>query len=151
MKYLLILGLIIFTGCSNKKYFEPEKYSDKTNFQISNMGTSIKSKNSIGATLNDSRIISVDGISTNKIQNNFTFINMYNDKVISSNYKDLLNIDQKVIKTKEAVVAATIKNNILAIIYSNNSIELYDLEKDQTMFKEYLPISLANEEFSVIN
>ena len=145
MKYLLILFLVLFTGCSNKKYFEPKDVEKKIKFNISSMASSIKSKNSIGATLNDSRIISKSGISINKIRSDFKFINTFNDEIISSNYKDKLLIGKKEINTKDPVVAASIKNNILAMIHSNNSIELYDLEKDKTLFKDYLSISLAND------
>ena len=145
MKYLLVLFLIVFTGCSNKKYFEPKEVQEKSNFNISSMASTIKSKNSIGATLGDSRIISTNGISTNKIPNNFKFLNNFGDLFITSNYKDKLLIGTKELNTKEAVIAASIKNNILAMIYSNNSIELYDLDKNKTLFKEYLSLSLAND------
>ena len=46
---------------------------------------------------------------------------------------------------KDPIVAASVKDNKLAIVHSNNTMELIDLNTNKTLFKEYLPISLAND------
>ena len=148
MKYLLISlsALLLFTACSSKKYYEPEDVSSNIELNKESMSSSIKSMNKIGATLEDNRIITKNGISEFELPEGFDFINLTDDgKVIATNYIDKLLIGNQEKKVKDVVVAATIKNGKLAVVYSNNTIELIDMNNDKTLFKEYLPISLAND------
>ena len=67
MKYLLISltasALLLFTGCSGKKYFEPEDVSSNIELNEESLPSSIKSMNKIGATLENNKIITEKGIS----------------------------------------------------------------------------------------
>lgn len=148
MKYLLISlsALLLFTACSSKKYFEPEDVSSNIELNKESMTSSIKSMNKIGATLEDNRIITKNGISEFELPEGFDFINVTDDgKIIATNYLDKILIGNEEKKVKDVVVAATIKNGKLAVVYSNNTIELIDINNDKTLYKEYLPISLAND------
>ena len=148
MKHLLISlsALLLFTACSSKKYYEPEDVSSNIELNKESMSSSIKSMNKIGATLEDNRIITKNGISEFELPEGFDFINLTDDgKIIATNYIDKLLIGNQEKKVKDVVVAATIKNGKLAVVYSNNTIELIDMNNDKTLFKEYLPISLAND------
>ncbi|MDD3007711.1 MAG: hypothetical protein PHQ70_02455 [Arcobacter sp.] len=148
MKHLLISlsALLLFTACSSKKYYEPEDVSSNIELNKESMSSSIKSMNKIGATLEDNRIITKNGISEFELPEGFDFINLTDDgKIIATNYVDKLLIGNQEKKVKDVVVAATIKNGKLAVVYSNNTIELIDMNNDKTLFKEYLPISLAND------
>lgn len=148
MKHLLISlsALLLFTACSSKKYYEPEDVSSNIELNKESMSSSIKSMNKIGATLEDNRIITKNGISEFELPEGFDFINLTDDgKIIATNYIDKLLIGNQEKKVKDVVVAATIKNGKLAVVYSNNTIELIDMNTDKTLFKEYLPISLAND------
>ncbi|MFW2608522.1 hypothetical protein ACN5OY_10565, partial [Aliarcobacter butzleri] len=66
-------------------------------------------------------------------------------KVIATNYVDKILIGERERTVKDVVVAAARKDEKLALIYSNNSMELIDVNTDKTLFKEYLPLSLAND------
>lgn len=148
MKYLLysILAIGLLTGCSGKKYFEPEDTQGSLKAQEESISSSIKSMNRSGATLEDGRIITTDGVSKFKLPEGFEFINVSADgKVIATNFKDKLLIGNDEITTKDVVVAASLKDNKLAVIYSSNTIELIDILTSKTLFKEYQPISLAND------
>lgn len=148
MKYILIsiISLFILTGCSGKKYFEPENTKSDLKVVESDMPEIISSMNRAGATLEDGSFITKDGVSKIKLPEGFQFLNMTEDgKVIATNYKDKLLIGDKEIPFKEPVIGATLKNDKLALIYSNNTLELIDLAKNKTLFKEYLELSLAND------
>lgn len=148
MKHFLILLAIVFlvTGCGSKKYFEPENVKSTLKVEESTLSSSIKSMNRDGATLEDGTIITRDGISDFKLPENFDFLNVSNTgKILSTNYKDTLLIGNEEFKFDNIVVAASLKDNKLALVYSNNSIELFDIESKKTLFKEYLTISLAND------
>lgn len=148
MKYLLfsILTIILISGCSSKKYFEPEEVNSDLNIKKEDISSSIKSMNRDGATLEDGRIITRDGVSSFKLPEGYEFLNAAIDgRIIATNYKDKLLIGNDEIEVKDVVVAASIKDNKLALVYSNNTIELYDLAEKKTLFKEYQSLSLAND------
>jgi hypothetical protein len=148
MKHFLILlaTLFLLTACGSKKYFEPENVKSSLKVEESTLSSSIKSMNREGATLEDGTIITRDGISKFKLPENFNFINSSDTgKILATNYKDTLLIGNEEFKVKSIVVAASLKGNKLALVYSNNTIELLDVDTKKTLFKEYLTVSLAND------
>ena len=150
MKYLLISlttsALLLFTGCSGKKYFEPEDVSSNIELNEESLPASIKSMNKIGATLEDNKIITEKGISQIELPEGFEFLNTTSDgKIIVTNHINKLLIGDKTITLKDVPVAASLKNEKLAVVYANNSIELIDINANKTLFKEYLQLSLAND------
>lgn len=148
MRFLLFISFIIlfFSACSGKKYYEPEKISTNMKIEEKSLSSSIISFNKIGATLKDNRVINKNGISNYKLPNDFEFLNLTDDgRVIATNYVDKILIGEEEIQLKNVVVAASLKKEKLALVYSDNSIELIDIVKKQTLFKQYLPLSLAND------
>ncbi|WP_323659841.1 hypothetical protein [Aliarcobacter butzleri] len=148
MKYILVslLSVFLFTACSGKKYFEPEDTSSNIELNEKSIPATIKSFNKIGATLEDNKVITKNGISQNELPEGFEFLNLTEDgRIIATNYIDKILIGNQERKVSEVVVAASLRNEKLALIYSNNSMELVDINTNKTLFKEYLPISLAND------
>jgi hypothetical protein len=148
MKYLLlsITALLIFTGCSEKKFFEPQDVNDELKTNKSEISSSIKSFNRSGATLEDGKFITKNGLSKISLPENFDFLNVSSDgKVLATNYKNKVLIGEKQIDVSGPVIAASLKNNKLALIYSDNRLELINIKTNKTLFKEYLAISLAND------
>jgi hypothetical protein len=148
MKYLLISlsALFLFTACSSKKYYEPENVSNHIELNKESMSSSITTMNKIGATLENKKTITKNGISTSKLPEGFDFLNITEDgKIIATNYIDKILIGDEEKVLKDAVVAASVKNGKLALVYSNNTIELIDIKTSKTLFKDYLELSLAND------
>ena len=148
MKSILIstLALVLFTACSGKKYYEPKETSDDIELNKSSIGSSIKSFNRIGGTLEDNKFITKAGVSNTELPEGFQFLNTTEDgKIIATNYIDKILIGNEEKPMKDPIVSASVKNNKLAVIHSNNTMELIDLTSNKTLFKEYLPISLAND------
>lgn len=146
MKYLLVLlaSLFLFTACSKKQYFEPED-SYSLNKDSSSLNSSIYSFNRDGATLENGQFISSKGVSKITLPEGFEFLNENEDKIIATNNKDKILVNDKEITTNTVVISASLKNDILAIVNSDNSIMAYDLRDDKIIFKEYLNKSLAND------
>ena len=137
---------LIFSACSSKKYYEPEQTSTNIELNKMSMPSYIKSMNKVGATLNNNYFITKDGVSKVKLPKGFEFINLTDDgKVIATNYLDKILIGEDEIELKDVVVAASLKDNKLAVIYSNNVAELIDINSSKTLFKEYSTLSLAND------
>ena len=148
MKYILISlsALFLFTTCSSKKYFEPEDVSSNIVLSKESMSSSITSMNKIGATLDNKKFITKNGISNYELPEGFDFLNLTEDgRIIATNYVDKILIGNQEKILKDVVIAASLKNEKLALVYSNNTIELIDVNTSKTLFKEYLPLSLAND------
>lgn len=148
MKYILtsLLAVILFTACSSKKYFEPEDVENDLEVQTSSLPSSIKSMNRVGATLKSNEVITRYGLSDFQLPENFEFLNLSIDgKVIASNKKDKILIGDEELVLDNVVIAASLKDDKLALIYSDNSIELLNIKTKRTLFKDYLSESLAND------
>ncbi len=148
MKSILIssLALVLFTACSGKKYYEPKETSSNIELNKSSISSSIKSFNRVGATLEDNKFVTKAGVSTIELPKGFEFLNTTEDgKFIATNYIDKILIGNEEKAMKDPIVAASVKNNKLAVVHSNNTMELIDLNTNKTLFKEYLPLSLAND------
>ena len=148
MKYILISisALLLFTACSGKKYYEPEDVSSNIELNKESMSSSISSMNKIGGTLNNKQVITKNGISSYELPEGFDFLNITEDgRIIATNYIDKILIGKEERVVKDVVVAASLKNEKLALVYSSNTIELLDINTSKTLFKEYLPLSLAND------
>ncbi|NQY20465.1 MAG: hypothetical protein HRT40_04015 [Campylobacteraceae bacterium] len=146
MKHLILLFslLFIFQACSSKKYYEAEKTST-LNEKVHFLDSEITSFNKDGASLNNNTVITEEGILDNKIPENFSFINYSNNKIIASNKKDKIFLDNKILDLKKHVIAASVNDSVLALILSDNSLEIYNLENEKIVFKEYLSKSFVND------
>lgn len=143
---LAIISIALFTACSGKKYYEPESTSSNIELNKKSMPDSIKSMNRVGATLDNNQFISKLGVSQNKLPDKFEFLNFTEDgEIIATNYIDKILIGDVEVTTKDVVVAASKRDEKLALVYSNNTIELIDSDSNRTLYKEYLPLSLAND------
>ncbi len=147
MKNLLLFVSLVFilAGCATKEHFEPEDTIGSYDNTKANLSAEITSMNKDGATLDNGEIITKRGLSKFKIPEGYNFLNISDDKVISSNYKDKVLVDKQEIEVSGVVVAASLKDNKLALLYSDNSIELRDLAEDKTLLKEYFNHSYVND------
>lgn len=147
MKQLLLLISLVFlfTACSTKEYYEPENTLGSYESNKAKLNADIISMNKDGATLENGEIITKRGLSKFKLPKDFVFLNISDNKVISSNYKDTVLVDDKEIKVGAVVVAATLKENKLALLFSDNSIQLYDLDSEKILLKEYFSHSFVND------
>lgn len=147
MKYILsLVFLIILTGCSSKQYFEPKKTQGDYKGETIYVNENISSFNKSGATLKNGLFISKSGISTKKLENGFYFLNQENKKTISTNYEDSIFINEELFKLDLSIVAGSVKENLAALISSDNALILYNLNTKKIEYKNYLKESVINDE-----
>lgn len=128
----LVAMSLLFSGCSGKKYFEPEQtYSAKS----SSYGGTIVDLSRDGATLKSGGYIGKYGINNIDMGDGYRFLSENKKYVLASNPEGVLNIIDK--STKESVravslhipvVSASIKNGLVAYILNNNTFGLYEME-----------------------
>ena len=139
----------LFFGCSSKKYYEPKKID-------ANIGYSKTLKSSLvdvsrdGATYADGKVIARNGgLLSLKIPKGFRFVNASDDSVIVTS-----GIGEMMILTKDGkkvfektfqnqLASATIKDNLLAMVFADNTIMLYDIKADNMIYKEPLSHAVA--------
>ncbi|MFA7083010.1 MAG: hypothetical protein WC141_00605 [Arcobacteraceae bacterium] len=146
MKTLLltITAIFILGACAGKQYFEPEE-TEKFNEKTSSIDSKIKSFNRSGATLENGYYISSTGVSKNALPKEFEFINNSNGVIIATNNKDKILLNDEIIEINEVIVAASLENENLALVFSNNTIAIYNTTEKKIVFKEYFKESVAND------
>jgi len=147
MKYIFLslLTIILFSACSSKQFYEPSNTSSIEK-KIIDIPAYIKEKNTAGATLEDNRYIDAFGISNKKLKDGFYFINNSHSDIISANKKGELYINNTThLKFKSNIISASIKGDMLALIFANNSIALYDIKSKEFKFKQYQKVSYIND------
>jgi len=148
--YLLLLMFIslFFTACSGKKYFEPKKTSSISNSRSYHGKIVDLSHN--GATLGSGEYIDKAGIHRVNLGEGYRFINENSAYVLATNVKGILKILDK--KSKKPVsqislgtpvVSASIKNNILAYVLSNNTFGLYNIATKKKMMESPSGVTYA--------
>ncbi len=144
--FLLALGL--FQGCSSKQYYTPEESSlfgiEKPIITTPSYITSI---NANGATTRDNRIINNFGISEFTLPDGFVYLNNSTNGILSANKTGDINIGETntTINFSSNVIAASIENNLLALVFSDNSFGVYDINESKFKLKEYGANSFIND------
>ncbi|MBI3873618.1 MAG: hypothetical protein HY307_01140, partial [Arcobacter sp.] len=144
----LILAIFLFQGCSSKQYYNPK---DTKSFdlkkEIITLPSYIKSINSAGATTRDNRIINDFGVSEFQLSNGFEYINTVDKMIISADKSGNINLSDTntTINFSSNVIGATRKENLLALVFSDNSFGIYDLSEKKFRLKEYLENSFIND------
>mgnify|MGYP000134855003 CR=1 FL=1 len=138
---LLLLALFLITGCSQKQYFEPEETDGDYAQSPKDIPSKIIGFNRSGATLENGQVVTKNKISSYKLPEGYTFINESDEGVIASDNKNKIFIgnESKSIDVGGIIVAATLKDSTLAMIYSDNSFALYDIKT-----KKYFVASALN-------
>ena len=143
-KYLfpvMATGLLLFSGCSSKQYFEPEK-TYEASLAISSYGGVIVDKTRDGATLEDGRYIDKAGVSKIILGEGYRFLSESQHYVLAGNSDGKLKLiakkSNKVYRTIDLhipVVAASVRNGMVAYILSNNAFGLYRIKDDKKIIE----------------
>jgi hypothetical protein len=141
MKQLLLLTItsvaLLFSGCSSKKYFEPENTFSASSASQS-YGANLVDLSRDGGTLSNGRYLGKAGVSGIALGDGYRFLNESNAYVLAANSEGILKVIDK--KTKEPVravshhtpvVAATIKNGVIAYILNNNTFGIYLMKNNR--------------------
>lgn len=142
---LTVIMMLSFSGCSNKKYFEPENVNDDYEVIRSEIRSDIKSLNKTGATLENNAYVSAKGVSRILLPEGYNFINDEDGTLLASNKNGeiIIGSSSNVINLGNNIVAASKKDNLLAIVFVDNSFALYDLNEKKFVFKEYLDSAMS--------
>lgn len=138
----LCFAIIIFSACSEKKYFEPNKDLIKGEFGIdSKLDDDILQANKNGAVLENGTLITKEGIFNANLKETYLFLNATSEIAIVADYSNnniyFLNFDGKILKNFEfefMPLSASVKGNVMALILANNTAILWDIETNEELF-----------------
>jgi len=143
MKQFNVLSLIsftalalVFSGCSSKKYFEPEQTFSASSAESSYGGNMVELSRD-GGTLGTGQYVGKAGVSGLTLGEGYRFLNENNTYVLASNAEGILKVISK--KTKEPVraislkipvVSASMKNGMIAYVLNNNTFGMYQMSNN---------------------
>ena len=146
MKHFNVLSLItfaslalVFSGCSSKKYFEPEQTFSASSAESSYGGNMVELSRD-GGTLQTGQYVGKAGISSQTLGEGYRFLNENNTYVLATNAQGILKVISK--KTNETVrsislhipvVSASMKNGMIAYILNNNTFGIYQMSGNKKL------------------
>ncbi len=148
--FALIVLSLLFAGCSSKSKFEPKAISSKLGYS-QDMKSELADVASDGATFENGMVVTKKrGLLTYKIEKDFRFIYDSGSAIMIANKDGMVKVQQgaKTLFEKKfefALSSGAIKNNFLAMVFSNNTLILYDMQTNQELYKEALEPTYAND------
>ncbi len=146
---LLTSFLLLMAGCSSKSLFEPAKVAGYIDFD-GTLPAPIKDVTRSGATLQNGQIISKKyGLMNVKIPKNYRFLSLSAKKVVSvSGTGKLLIQNEKGQKLytydfKNMIASAKLNKNILAIVFADNDLMVFNIKTNQVLFERKLDDAYA--------
>jgi hypothetical protein len=137
----LVVTALIFSGCSSKQYFEPEQ-TFSADAAASSYGGTIVDQSRDGATLKSGRYIGKSGISNINLGQNYRFLSESNTYVLAGSVDGKLKIINKksgnIVRTvsmEVPVVAAGIKNGLVAYVLNDNTFGIYNVSSDKKLIE----------------
>ncbi len=131
---------LLFLGCSSKEYYKPQNtegslpLTDRFDSHI----TEISGEN---ATLEDGRVITKKGLDLTRFPKGYRFV--FKNEEWSLAVKTGGEIfavknenESKALHLPKTVAAAALKGNLLAVIFADNELALYDFNSAELIFKE---------------
>lgn len=138
-----ILVMFLVVGCSSKKYYEPEDTLSVPKNAVSSYEGDILSINRTGATLDNGKYISNNGVSSLVMPEGYNFLNETNTKVLASNAKGSLIVISKnnskidvELTFPVPVVSATLKGDLIAYVLNSNIFGLYNTTTKKKLIED---------------
>ena len=140
--YSLLILILLFAGCSSKQYFEPEDVVANVKFD-KDLPAKIVDITRDGATLENGQVITKDGLLDVYLSKGFNYIGGGKDYIVgAADCGDIVVIDKKSKRTLfkkhfkfKKAVSANVDKNILALVFSNNEIMVYDIKSNKEIFR----------------
>jgi len=135
-----LLLALLFSGCASKEYYEPEDTEDSIAL-TDRFDASIIETSGENATLEDGTIITKTGKSDLRFPKGYRFV--YQNEEWSLGLKtggSLFAVknanESKELRLPRTVATVALKDNLLAVVFADNELALYDFNSGELLFKE---------------
>jgi outer membrane protein assembly factor BamB len=138
--FISIVLLFVFLGCSSKEYYKPADTEDSIS-RTSVLNEYISEVSADSATLEDGTIITKTGIDKTLFPEGFRFIYKSDEwalglKVGGEVFAVKNENESRVLKLSKTVATVALKDNLLAVVFADNELALYDFNSGKLLFKE---------------
>ena len=146
----LALAVLVFSACSTKEVYKPKVVADDWDKTESISDDIIDTAANV-ALLDNRHVLTKKGETNIVIPENQRVVSLSNGKIISASIdgnvtvSDLESGAKESYMLKKTIAAASIKDNILAVVFANNDIALYDTDEKSLIFKEQSGKAIAND------
>ncbi len=152
MRYFLLFFVVggLFLGCSSKSRYEPTKVEKKLQYDV-NLKSTLLDVSRDGATYKNGMVVTKKrGLLKDKIPSGYHFVYDSGRAILVSNeFGDILVLEgsKEIFKKRfaYAVASGAIRENLLAVVLSNNTLVLYDMRANKELYKETLEPTFAND------
>lgn len=152
MKNLLLLfvSLFLLSACSSKSKYEPTEIESTLKYDA-NMKSQLSTVSRDGAVYENGMLVTKRrGLLKYKLEKDFRFIYDNENSILVSREDGTVRVlsngeTRFENKFEFALSAGAIKNNLLALIFSNNTIVLYDMKAKKELYSEALEPTFAND------
>lgn len=147
----LLLTLLLIAGCSSKEVFTPEE--PESGVKISGyIDEKIIDTTSDGAVLESGALLDGNGVVPIVIPDDYRYIGQSDGWAVSGKISGELLLQSiaedrnETFELKKTVAAATVKGDIVAVLFASNEMALYSLSQKSLLFKERAnkPVAVDN-------
>jgi hypothetical protein len=135
-------AVVLFSGCSHKEVFKPEHVKGEWR-NAGQLSASIDQVSQNGALLENGHVLLHDGEKSFKIPKDYRLINATDAWIITeSPDKNMVFFPKEggdakaIFELKRGVAAASVQDDTVAVLFTNNEMALYSLESKKLLFKE---------------
>lgn len=145
----LLVGSIVFTGCSSKKVFEPEDTSADWD-RYESIDDTLADTTLSAAMLDDRRILDEKKILDIKVDEGYRLIGKTDGWIVSATTNGVMKLQDiedatytKIFDLKKTIASVGIKDDLLAVLFADNEIGLYTLSNQELLMKEQVGDAIA--------
>jgi hypothetical protein len=148
--FLLSFFILLFTACSTKEVYEPKKLSNDWE-KTTSMDESISDTSDNVALLENNKVLSRNGELNVTVAKDQRVISLSDHRVLSASIDGNVTLTSTVDGTKEylnlkkTIAGASVHDNLLAVLFANDDIALYDTKTKEILFKEQGGKVIAND------
>lgn len=139
---VLSLGIVFFSGCSSKRVYEPQDVADDWPNQGS-INDAIIDVTSNAALFENRKVLAKDTTIDVEVKENYRLLSNSDGWILSSTIDGKLNlqfIGDSSIDTsfdlEKTIASASVKDDILAVLFADNEMALYSISSKELLFKE---------------
>lgn len=139
---LSLAALLLLSGCSHKEVYKPESIKGEWR-NAGRLSASISQTTDSAALLENGNVLTKEGEKKIKIPQEYRLVNANENWIISETPEGNLVLfpsdgtDGKItLELKRGVAAASVQNDTVAVLFTNNEMALYSLESKKLLFKE---------------
>ncbi len=139
---LSVSALVLISGCSHKEVYKPENVKGEWR-NAGHLSASISQSTQSAALLENGRLLTKDGEKNTKIPEGYRLLNANDTWIITASPEGNIVLfpedgsDAKVtFEFKRSVAAASVQDDTVAVLFSNNEMAIYSLESKKLIFKE---------------